>query len=114
MPTGALKCALRTLSKIARGWSPAQPTPGPLAYPPAPLPLRRSAIGEEGGGRDLGGLAAGDRVAGAEVGPVLRVARLSRPTTGVPGDQPVARRPLNPQPERVGVGHIGKRLLLQG
>src|SRR5215207_5450365 len=64
--------------------------------------LRRGgAVGEEGGGADLGHLAAGGVGAPAEVRAVARAARLTRPTAVVAADDLTAGEFLDPGEERV-------------
>src|SRR5690349_3005170 len=71
----------------------------------------RLAAGKEPVGDDLGGLAARHAGAPAEVGAALPIAGLARPAAGVAADHPMQRDALDPEPERVAGGHIGKRLL---
>ena len=62
-------------------------------------------------GDHLAELAAGDVVAGAEVGAVLRVARLARPAAGVAADDAVRRPPSRSSQNGLLRRHIGEGLL---
>src|SRR5215212_5078179 len=66
--------------------------------------------GEEALRQDLGGLAARRRAIGAEIGPVLRVARLARPAASIAADGAMLRSALHPQPEGVADRDIGESL----